>query len=105
MDDHLSITEMRRRLTLMREAMREVDWWHLVGDHPDAASWFESEGAKVSAEKRIKALLENEERTPEKDGAGIITPAGYEAAIRAEAYRVCLAIVEDNNCNRNPKEL
>jgi hypothetical protein len=49
----------------------------------------------VSAEERIEALMRNEERTPEKDGAGIITPAGYEAAIRAEAYRICLKIVRD----------
>ena len=49
----------------------------------------------MSAEKRIEALLRNEEKVPERDGAGIITPAGYDAAIRAEVYQVCLAIVRD----------
>lgn len=45
--------------------------------------------------KRIQRLLDEIERIPERDDAGIITPAGYEAVMQAKAVRECLRIVKE----------
>lgn len=43
--------------------------------------------------QRIQALLAAAEAVPYKDGAGIITAAGIDAAVRIKAIRECLKIV------------
>lgn len=47
----------------------------------------------MSAAVRIQKLLDTTLATPERDGAGVITPAGYEASMHAKAIRECLRIV------------
>lgn len=34
------------RLQVLRESMRETDWLHFCQDHPEADSWFDSDGVK-----------------------------------------------------------
>ncbi len=46
-------------------------------------------------EARIIKMLEQEERIPEKDGAGIIMAKGIDSQVRAQAIRDCLKIVQD----------
>jgi|GEM_PF-5997135 hypothetical protein len=43
--------------------------------------------------KRLEALLAAAESVPVKDGAGIITAAGIDAAVRVKAITECLKIV------------
>jgi len=46
-------------------------------------------------EARIIKMLEQEERTPEKDAAGIITAKGIDSAVRRLAIQDCLRIVRE----------
>lgn len=43
--DHLRELAAQRgaRLQILRDAMREVDWYHFLYDHPEAADWFDKD--------------------------------------------------------------
>ena len=47
------------------------------------------------AAARLEALLAAAEAVPVKDGAGIVTAAGIDAAVRVKAIRECLKIVRE----------
>lgn len=45
--------------------------------------------------ERIEQLLNCAERVPVKDNAGIIIPAGIDAAVRVKAFQECLRLIKD----------
>ena len=49
----------------------------------------------MSTVKRIQELLDCAVRVPVNDAAGIVTPAGVDAAVEAKAYKRCLKIAEE----------
>jgi hypothetical protein len=49
----------------------------------------------MSTVERIQELLNCANRIPERDAAGIITAAGIDAKVQAEALTQCLKIAQD----------
>ena len=38
------LTQRTAKLQVMREVMREVDWYHAVSDKPEMRYWFDEDG-------------------------------------------------------------
>lgn len=55
--------------------------------------------------ERIQELLDSAVYIPIKDGAGIIIPAGLDAAIRAKAIQDCLKIVKANSIKEESNDI
>lgn len=49
----------------------------------------------MSTVQRIEEILAAAVRVPIRDAAGIVTPAGIDAAVRVKALRECLEIAKE----------
>jgi hypothetical protein len=54
----------------------------------------------MSTAERIQELLDCAVRVPARDGAGVITPAGVDAAIEVKTLQRCLKIAAEEESER-----